>query len=102
VVKKRKNYTAEEKVLILKDHLVNKTSVSDLCDQYGIHPTLFYKWQKLMFENMSAALESKGDAKTRQLQKENNKLREKIVLKDGVIAEIMEDYIAVKKSDGVL
>ena len=55
-----------------------------------------------MFENMSAALESKGDAKTRQLQKENNKLREKIVLKDGVIAEIMEDYIAVKKSDGVL
>jgi len=100
--KKRKNYTAEEKVVILKEHLVGKAPVSDLCDRYEIHPTLFYKWQKLMFENMAVALESKSDPKTNRLQKENTKLREKISLKDAVISEIMEDYIAVKKSHGDL
>ncbi|MCF6219465.1 MAG: transposase [Gammaproteobacteria bacterium] len=54
--KKRKSYRPEEKVTILK---VDKVPVSDLCDQYGIHPALFYRWQKLMFENMAATLEPK-------------------------------------------
>lgn len=39
--KKRKNYTPEEKVRILKKHLAEKVPVSDLCDQYGLHPTVF-------------------------------------------------------------
>ncbi len=41
--KKRKNYSPERKVEILKKHLVNKVAVSDLCDQFGLHPTVFYK-----------------------------------------------------------
>lgn len=97
----RKRYTAEEKVIILKSNLVDNVSVSDLCDRYSIHPTLFYRWQKLMFENMSVALESKRDGQVNQLQKENGMLKEKLSQKDAVIAEIMEDYIRVKKSLGV-
>jgi transposase-like protein len=37
----RKNYTPEEKVAILKRHLVEKVPVSDLCDELGLHPTVF-------------------------------------------------------------
>ncbi|MBF0141477.1 MAG: transposase, partial [Magnetococcales bacterium] len=48
--KRRKNYSPQEKASILREHLINKVPVSDLCDQHGIHPTLFYKWQKVMFE----------------------------------------------------
>ncbi len=40
--KPRKNYTAEEKVAILKRHLVEKVPVSDLCDESGLNPTVFY------------------------------------------------------------
>ncbi len=40
--KKRKNYTAQEKVAILKRHLVDKIPVSDLCDQYQLKPTVYY------------------------------------------------------------
>ena len=32
--KKRKNYSPESKVEILKKHLVDKVAVSDLCDQF--------------------------------------------------------------------
>ena len=42
---------------ILRLHLLEHTPVSDLCDQYGIHPTMFYRWQKEFFENASAAFE---------------------------------------------
>jgi transposase len=32
--KKRKNYTSQEKVIILKRHLLEQVPVSDLCDKY--------------------------------------------------------------------
>ncbi len=53
--KPRKNYRAEEKVAILKRHQDEKTPVSDLCDELGLNPTVFYQWQKLFFENGAAA-----------------------------------------------
>ena len=48
--KKRYNYRPEEKVAILKRHLVDKVPVSDVCDQYNLQPTVFYRWQKEFFE----------------------------------------------------
>src|SRR3974377_1914799 len=53
--KTRKRFTAQEKVAILRLHLLEHTPISDLCDQHGIHPTMFYRWQKEFFENGSAA-----------------------------------------------
>ena len=48
--KNRKKYTAEEKVTILKEHLVNGVPVSDVCDQHQLHPSMFYRWQRQLFE----------------------------------------------------
>jgi len=39
--KKRHNYTPEEKVAILKRHLVEQVPISDLCDKYQLQPTVF-------------------------------------------------------------
>ena len=39
--KERKNYTAEEKVAILKRHLVDKEPISSLCDELALQPTVF-------------------------------------------------------------
>jgi transposase len=55
----RKHYTAEEKVAILRRHLLDKVPVSELCEEKGIRPTVFYRWQKEFFENGAAAFEAK-------------------------------------------
>ena len=51
--------------------LLEHTPVSDPCDQHGIHPTMFYRWQKEFFENGPAAFEARTrgarDAKDRQI-----------------------------------
>ena len=39
--KQRKNYTAQEKFVILKCHLVDHKPVSDICDRYHLQPTVF-------------------------------------------------------------
>ena len=49
--KDRKNYTAKEKVAILRKHLIDHIPVSQLCDEYQLQPTIFYRWQKQFFEN---------------------------------------------------
>ena len=54
----RRHYTPEQKVNILRKHLIERTPVSDLCDRHGIAPTLFYQWQKTFFEKGTAAFES--------------------------------------------
>ena len=53
--KARKHYTAEEKVAILRRHLVDRELVSKLCDELALQPTVFYRWQKEFFENGAAA-----------------------------------------------
>ena len=58
--KTRKRFTAPEKVAILRLHLLEHVAISDLCDQHGIHPTMFYRWQKEFFENGAAALEPRS------------------------------------------
>jgi transposase-like protein len=49
--KQRKHYTPEEKVAILRRHLLDKEPISKLCDELGLQPTFFYRWQKEFFEN---------------------------------------------------
>ena len=51
----RRTFSASEKVTILRRHLLDKVPVSNLCDEHGLNPTVFYRWQKDLFENGSAA-----------------------------------------------
>ena len=53
--KQRKHYTPDEKVAILRRHLLDKEPVSKLCDEIGLKPTVLYRWQKEFFENGAAA-----------------------------------------------
>jgi transposase len=92
--KKRKNYTPQEKVVILKKHLVDQIPVSDLCDQYDLQPTVFYGWQKRFFENGAAAFEKNNSRKESRRILE---LEKKLQNKNEVVSELMEAHIKLKK-----
>jgi len=55
----RRQFTPQQKVAILREHLIEHVPVSDLCDKHKLHPTLFYQWQKAFCENGAAAFESR-------------------------------------------
>ena len=42
----RRNFTPQEKVSILKHHLLEGKSVSDVCEAHGLNPTKFNRSQK--------------------------------------------------------
>jgi transposase len=100
--KQRKNYSAEEKVAILKQHLLEQKPISDICDQYNLHPTVFYRWQKEFFENASLAFKKDKDKSTKQYEKKIKDLEDKLSRKNEVLSELMEEHIALKKNTGDL
>lgn len=100
--KQRKHYTGEEKVAILRRHLLDKELVSQLCDELGLQPTVFYRWQKEFFDNGAAAFQKKALTKPRAEQERIEYLEKKIQTKDEVLAELMAEHIALKKNHGEL
>lgn len=103
--KPRRHFTPEEKATILRRHLADKVPVSDLCDEYHIQPTLFYLWQRQAFEQLSAALQDgrtqRGQAQAVTAERARVAVLEaKLAKKDAVIAEVSEEYLALKKKLG--
>ena len=98
--KKRRNYTPDEKVAILKKHLVEKMPVSDLCDQYNLHPTVFHRWMREFFENAALAFQKQKDTQRKKLEKKVAQLEAKLTQKNEVVAELMEEHVKLKKSLG--
>lgn len=100
MTKKRKFYSGDEKVKILRRHLLDHIAVSDLCDEYDLNPNVFYRWQKEFFENGAAAFERKSDARERKMAEEVSRLNAKLSRKDEVIAMIMQEQMKLKKNLG--
>ena len=102
--KQRRHFADHEKVAILKRHLIDKVPISDLCDEFDLHPNQVYDWLKKFFENghlvfangrKSKAVEQAKDQKIQQLQA-------KLARKNEVMVELMEALTEEKKRNGVL
>jgi transposase-like protein len=100
--KKRHNYTPEEKVSILRRHLVEHTPVSDLCDEHQLQPKIFYIWQKQFFENGAFAFTSDKCSQKRVEETKIQQLEAKLVRKHEVLSELLEEHIKLKKELGEL
>jgi transposase len=90
------------KVAILRLHLLEHVAISDLCDQHGIHPTMFYRWQKEFFENGSAAFEPRSRRPADSKDQRIALLEQKLQRKHEVLSELMEEHIKLKKELGEL
>ena len=101
-MRKRKNYSAEEKVSILRRHFIDQVPISNLCEELGLQPTVFYRWQKQFFENGAAAFHPTSGTKRDALERRNAELEEKLRRKNEVLSELMEEHVQLKKSLGEL
>ena len=97
---KRRHFKPEDKVKIIRRHLIDKVSISELCEEFNIKPNQYYMWQKLFFERGEAAFQTQNDPHQKQLERENVHLKEKLQKKDEIIAEVAEAFVTLKKELG--
>lgn len=98
--RKRRRFTGTEKVAILKRHLVDRVAVSDLCDEYTLNPTVFYRWQKEFFEYGAAAFDRNPKQQKSKEKAKIQALEDKLQRKNEVLSELMEEHVKLKKDLG--
>lgn len=102
---KRKYFSPEEKVAVVRRHLLENVPVSNLCEELGIHATQYYAWQKQLFENGAGAFERRPNKANQRRQEDAREkkiaqLEEKLQRKNEVVAELLEEHVQLKKAVG--
>lgn len=98
--RKRRHFSGAEKVEILKRHFIGGERVSDICEELKLQPTVFYDWQKKFFENGAKAFEKEAHREESRSEARLEYLEARLKKRDEVIAELMEEHLALKKSLG--
>lgn len=99
--KERRHWSADEKIKLLRRHLIENVPISKICEDARLAPSLFHRWQEQLFQNAALALEGKRPERS-QDQQRIEKLESKIRQKDEVLAELMAEHISLKKEFGEL
>jgi transposase-like protein len=100
-VRERRHFSGQDKVKIIRMHLLEGKPVSELCDEHKLTPSLFYQWQKAFFENGARAFEAPGTGRAEgRLEKEMEALEARLRRKHEVLSELMEEHLRLKKELG--
>jgi transposase-like protein len=96
---KRKRYTAEEKVKILREIQEDGKTISQVADEYGIHPNNIFKWRKQHLEmGIQGFKTTRKDISNKAKDRKIEALEDKIKHKDEIIAELAGELLELKKN----
>ena len=100
----RRHFSAEQKAQVVRRHLAGKEAVSDLADELKVQPSAIPLWVKQVLEQAERAFE-KSSGNRRLTQTKDHRiehLEARLVQKNEVIAELMEENVRAKKANGEL
>lgn len=92
--KKRRRWTAEDKLRIVLAGMEPGVEVSELCRREGMNPTQYYAWKKTLLSSAGRVFNSQQEKPSR---KEDRMQSELARCKD-VIAEITAENLELKKT----
>ena len=100
--KSRRHFSPPQKAEVVRRHLLGKEPVSNLADELDVQPTQIHGWIKQVLDHAEQAFQKTGkrpdDGKDRKIAA----LEEKLVKKNEVVAELMEEHVQLKKELGEL
>jgi transposase-like protein len=112
MTKSRRKFTAEQKAAIVRRHLKGKEPISSIAEELSIQPTQIHQWVAMALDQVERAFEKtdksnkaaqRAEAKINDLKEQRiKKLEEKLIYKNEVIAELMEENVKAKKANGDL
>ncbi len=94
--KPRRQFSAETKLQILKEGRHTNLSISQVCEQYQISPTLFYQWERTAEAGARMALQAQPRGRKKPRPAEEELLTEVARLRE-IIAELSSENLQLKK-----
>lgn len=98
----RRRHTAEQKAELLRQHIVDKKPVSEICNEAQIQPSLFYTWQRELLTGAPSLFSNgrRSSSREKELEEQLSRLKARVTRKDQIIAEVTEEYVKLKKELG--
>ncbi len=98
----KRQFTDEQKAEIILAHLIDKRSVSEVCEQYQLAPNTFYRWLVEFKTNASVAFRKPDVRKQKAERRIKEQLEAEIQKKDSIIAYVTTELMASKKKNGAI
>ena len=92
--RKRRKWTASEKLRIVLAGIQDGVEISELCRLEGINPTMYYGWRKKLLSSATRVFDDTSKKEDAQQQRAAHELSR---MKD-VIAEITAENLELKKT----
>ena len=87
--KPRRRHTAEQKAELLRQHVVEKKPVSEVCNEAEIQPSLFYTWQRELLAGAHTVFSTRrAPSRENELEAKVSRLEARVARKDQIIAEV--------------
>jgi transposase-like protein len=98
----RRHFTPQKKAEIVRRHLAGKEAVSALAEELQVQPSQIHGWVNQVLAQAETAFQRTAGADRSQRRKDQriSQLEAKLVQKNEVIAELMEENILAKKAGG--
>jgi transposase len=100
----RRHFTPRQKAEVVRRHVVGKEPVSKLAEELGVQPSQIHGWVNQVLAQAEAAFRRTGKPRRDEQRKDEKlaRLEAKLVQKNEVIAELMEENVRAKKANGEL
>ena len=92
--KKRRKWTASEKLRIVLVCMQPGVEVSEVCRREGISPTMYYTWKKRLLASAGQVF----DEKPKRPDAEGERRERELARMKGVVAEITAENLELKKT----
>ena len=103
----RRTFTSQQKAEIVRRHLSGKEPVSKLAEELGVQPGQIHQWVQLVLAQAETAFDraARGSAPDKAATQREAKiaaLEAKLIQKNEVIGELMQEHVQLKKELGEL
>lgn len=100
--KPRRFLTPDQKFKIVKEQMMTKTSVAEICKKYGMVPSAFYRYQEQFLNGALEAFKNPKDGPTKSEIRKIQSQEGEISRMRTVISEIIFENVDLKKRYGEL
>ena len=100
----RRHFSADQKAQVVRRHVGGKEPISKLAEESQVQPSLIHTWINQVLEQAQRAFERSAGARSvaQTSERRIEQLEAKLVQKNEVIAELMEENVRAKKATGEL
>ena len=86
---------------MLRQHVMDKKPISEICNDAEIQPSLFYTWQRELLTGAPLLFANRRTpSREKELEEKICRLEARVARKDQIIAEVTEEYVQLRKELG--